>query len=54
MIELRDLAALVCLHSFLQDPIDASPQDVIDDAYYMADLVLQRRKEKDFTVGDKK
>lgn len=50
---LRDIFAAIALLSFLQDHVDAPPQDICDDAYYIADLMMQARNKRDWTVGDK-
>lgn len=51
MIELRDLFASVALLALLTDAVDAPPQDIVSDSYTLADMMLQRRQVKDYTVG---
>jgi hypothetical protein len=51
---LRDLFALVALHAFLRDEVDAPLTEIVTDAFFVADMALIARQEvQDYTVeGD--
>ena len=49
---LRDLFALVALHAFLRDEVDAPLTEIVTDAFFVADMALIARQEvQDYTVG---
>jgi hypothetical protein len=50
-VTLRDLFALVALHAFLRDEVDAPLNEIVADAFFVADHALNVRQVRDYTVG---
>ena len=50
-VTLRDLFAMVALHAYLQDKVDACLFDIVTDAFVTADVALKIREDRDYTVG---